>query len=237
MKCLMKRFVSLLLAVVLILSLPQYSREVFAAKSAANLPRPTDSYTQDGMLALLKTYNPDAYQIVSTEIYEFYDDPSFWFGYGNIISGLDAAVHETYHGYTENTAGILGKRENIYAGNDRSYILDYSNIPLFASSEAFEDLDASLRTDRFENYVGKSSIMSSNMYGVYGLINEFSAYYWGLNTMSSLMDYYKEYDTDNTGWKAFISSLGNNMNAYAEFKYWTLSYILKLRTCKYIVAP
>ena len=227
MKGLMKRFVSLLLAVVLILTLPQYSREVFAAKSTANLPRPADSYTQDGMLALLKEYNPDAYHIVSTEIYDFNSDPSVWFVFSeNMISNLDSAVHETFHGYAFDTAYTMGKPENIYTGNDRSYALDYRGIPLFASSEAFEDLDPSLRTGRFETYVGKSSTTSANTNGVYGLLNEFSACYWGLNTMSSLMDYYKEYDTDNTCWKAYVTSLANNMNAYAEFKYWILSYIL-----------
>ena len=62
MKCLMKRFVSLLLVVTLIISLPLCSVTVYAA----DIPRPTDPYTQKGMLALLKEYNADAYHIVST---------------------------------------------------------------------------------------------------------------------------------------------------------------------------
>ncbi len=223
MKGLMKRFVSLLLAVALIITLPLYSGTVYAA----GLPLPTDPYTQKGMLTLLKEYNADAYHIVSTEINKYGSDPSVWFVFSdNIMSDLDTAVHETFHGYSYDTAGIFGYSENIYVGDGQSYILDYSNIPLFETSEVFEDLDPSLKTGRFNQYVSKTSVASANLYGVYGLINEFTAYYWGLNTMFSLMDYYKEYDTDNTGWKEYASSLANNMNAFAEFRYWILSYML-----------
>ncbi len=219
----MKRFLSLFIAIAMIFTSSQFTSKVYAA----DIPRPTDPYTQKGMLALLKEYNADAYHIVSTEINKYGSDPSVWFVFSdNIMSDLDTAVHETFHGYSYDTAGIFGYSENIYVGDGKSYILDYSNIPLFETSEVFEDLDPSLKTGRFNQYVSTTSVASANLYGVYGLINEFTAYYWGLNTMFSLLDYYIEYDTDNTGWKEYASSLANNMNAYAEFRYWILSYML-----------
>jgi hypothetical protein len=74
--------------------------------------------------------------------------------------------------------------------------------------------------------VGAGATPTANQYGAYGLINEFCAYYWGLQGTSSLMGYYRENAKEAAVWQYYVKSLGNNMDAYAEFKYWILRYMV-----------
>lgn len=192
---------------------------------ADRIPSPTSTVAKENVLALLKKYNSDVYHIMNTMNEKGEDLTRWWDSDKKLIEKLDTAVHETYHSYTHRTSPSFNG-DNIYLGNGNGYLVDFEGVDLFKTCETTAALSEKMKTFRFDLYVSEASGNSSNVNGVRGLINEFSAYYWGLNTMSSLVDYYKLYDTDNSGWEAYVTSLGNNMNAYAEFKFWILNYMI-----------
>ena len=66
---------------------------------------------------------------------------------------------------------------------------------------------------------------ASNKLGVYGLLNEFAAYSWGLDTTVRLFPYFREHAETYDDWYRFIVEGENDRNAYAEFLYWTLNYL------------
>jgi hypothetical protein len=140
------------------------------------------------------------------------------------MDDFDTAVHETYHGYTYITAEIYS--ENIYAGGNVDYSLNYNRFDYFKTEEMAKKIPKKLRTFRYPTYVAEGSIVTANVDGVYGLMDEFSAYYWGLKACSDLMGYYRKNAGELSVWGAYVSALGNNMTAYEEFKYWILRYMV-----------
>lgn len=205
-----------------------------ASASAASMPKPTSNYTVDGVLQILKTYDHDSYYFVKHVLDNdtfAYDSFRFWWSFdSSIISSLEGAVHETYHSYTRLIIPDTNENfysQQIYVGNGVKYITNYKEIEgLFPTSEAVSSLPTKLRTFRYDSYVSSDGIADSNTKGAYGLLNEFAAYYSGLKLMSSLKPYFTKYEKGDTSWKEYYSSLTNNQTAYAEFKFWTLKYML-----------
>lgn len=199
---------------------------------SAALANPGDTATAENVLAILSQYDADAYHIMKTE-YDSGTNILFWFMGGPIISRIDTAVHETYHSYTFNQAGSF-YGERIYLGNGSFYDVDYSvvyNGGAFTKTEEMSrNIPSELRTFRYDTYVAPGAAPDANTKGVFGLLNEFTAYCWGLETMNSLAQYLLDTGAGAEGWKPYVTSVGNNMTAYAEFKYWTLRYMIYIRS-------
>lgn len=205
--------------------------------ASAAMPAPTSEFTVDDTLKVLKTYDHDSYYFV-----KYYLDNNmfasdtfpFWWNGASLVSGMDVGVHETYHGYTncdsfsfDTIFSGFSNSIKIYAGNGVEYSIDHTKISgLFPTSQAVSSLSSELKTFRYDTYVSATSTTDANTKGVYGLANEFGAYYSGLRVMSSLKPYFTKYDKDGTSWKAYYLSLNNDRTAYAEFKFWTLKYML-----------
>lgn len=199
---------------------------------SAALANPGDTATAENVLAILSQYDADAYHIMKTE-YDSGTNILIWFMGGPIISRIDTAVHETYHSYTFNQAGSF-YGERIYLGNGSFYDVDYSvvyNGGAFTKTEEMSrNIPSELRTFRYDTYVAPGAAPDANTKGVFGLLNEFTAYCWGLETMNSLAQYLLDTGAGAEGWKPYVTSVGNNMTAYAEFKYWTLRYMIYIRS-------
>ena len=65
----------------------------------------------------------------------------------------------------------------------------------------------------------------SNVQGIYGLLNEFCAYYWQMNNDIAMYDYCKTHADGIKAWKAYMNRGANWRLAYAEFKYYMLHYL------------
>ena len=192
--------------------------------------KPDDTATRENVLEVLRQYDADAYHILTTASGL---DFMIWFMGGSIISGMDTAVHETYHLYTfSQNSGFYGER--IYIGDGKSYDVDYSIVyqggPFTKTEEMAKQIPAQLRTFRYGEYVAPGADPDANTKGVFGLLNEFTAYYWGLETMNSLAQFLIDSDAGASAWKPYVTSIGNNLTAYAEFKYWTLRYMLYIKS-------
>ena len=181
---------------------------------------------RDNILALLDAINPNGAYIIrhSSE-----SSLTSWFGsaatIGDGINQLSVAVHEQCHDFCGTPASfrynsITGKymraNEWIYIGNGK-----YIDVPLtdvFPSSEMVDTIPESLRTYRFDTYINGDPIMGSIQYGVYGMLDEFTAYCWG-NENDILQ---KDFQSEN-GLYIWNS---NSFLAYAEFRYYILHYML-----------
>ena len=221
----MKRRVSRLLSTLLVLCL---ALALLPMATLATSVKPTDTATKENVLEVLNQYDTGAYHIMKTEENSFMD----WFMGGSVISGMDTAVHETYHRYTFNQSNRIYS-EKIYLGNGKSYNVDYSvvnNGGFTKTEEMSKNIPAELQTGRYSTYVAPGASPDANTKGVFGLLNEFTAYYWGLETMNSLAQFLIDSNAGNNAWQSYVISIGNNMTAYAEFKYWTLRYMLYIRS-------
>ncbi|MCH5352478.1 MAG: S-layer homology domain-containing protein [Acutalibacter sp.] len=193
---------------------------------------PTDAATEANVLEVLQKYEPDAYHIMKTE-QNSGNNFLVWFMGDSLIAGMDTAVHETYHIYTfDQCSNYIGER--IYLGNGKYYDVDYSIVYTggsFTKTEAMaKQIPAELQTFRYKTYVSPGASADANTKSVFGLLNEFTAYYWGLKTMNSLAQFLLDTKADAGSWQDYITSIGNNACAYAEFKYWTLRYMLYIKS-------
>lgn len=157
-------------------------KENGTGKTIADLMR-TDSEiclaTEELAVATNKQNDHGGYRKYGTETYR-------------VLERMDGIyLHELVHGFCDQNF----MRENIYLGDGK-----YIKVPVTATYKTEEMaglLPQELRTVRYDKYVGKGSPASSNVCGIYGLLNEFTAYYWGNRCTEEMMDYYMAcYPTD-----------------------------------------
>jgi len=100
------------------------------------------------------------------------------------------------------------------------------------TGRAAAGIPAYLRTFRWEMYVSPDSVLDSNIKGAYGLLNEFSAYYYGYKTAADCHMYVADYLTENGYQKelafGYLASVSDALSFY-EFKFWTLEYLIFLQ--------
>lgn len=179
----------------------------------------------ENALAVAAECDPDGYYILQDGLKNG-DDISFWlFGADNNAEGLDTAVHEQTHSYTwhHGVFNRQGYSEAIYLGNGAD--LTVPQTATFKTEEWAGQLPAELQTFRYSTYVAPGANPSANQDGVYGLLNEFSAYSWGMHTELNLTDYYKTGPQNIDTWQGWINSCENNFTAFCEFRFWMLGYL------------
>ena len=211
----------LLLLCFIISAIPCYNTD-----AASKPPSFNAALTDDNMMKLLKAYDSDAYYFVSRTRKKGSTFGTWMAGSENLAEAATVTVHEEFHKYTHtfykfdwdtgfSDKYYLGKKKNIYV----------SETNLFKTETVTKNLPKQYRTFRYDTYVSKGSSVSANQNGVYGLLNEFSAYYWGMHVDYALYPYYDANVKSGAGWHHFENSYINNRDAYAEFYYWTLVYL------------
>ena len=195
---------------------------------------PTDELTRENILAFLDVYDPDGAYIIRNTSEEAL---RFWFGSDSTIGdavrseSFDTAVHEQCHEYTHistswsfnsYTGKYMDSAERIYIGGGKS--MQVTMTPVFDSIEMVPTIPEELQTSRFTTYINTDEdSMSSRQEGVYGILNEFTAYCWGMNNDLQLYDY----KIENGLSPGYYT---NTYMAYAEFRYYSLQYILYAKT-------
>ncbi len=177
---------------------------------------------EKNILELLDEYDSDGAYIIHFGI-EHGDNVLEWFENGTtIIDDIETAVHEETHGYI--LQNHRANEEEIYVGNEQGIHVAYTEV--FDSQEMTTDIPDELRTFRFDTYVGDpDENMTSNIDGVYGLLNEFTAYCWDLNNTVCLYDYYKAEANTPQDWLDYINKFNNGRVAYSEFNFYILKYL------------
>lgn len=178
--------------------------------------------TEQNVLELLDEYDPDGAYVIRFSLDEGNDVLTWFETAPKIIDSIGTAVHEETHGFI--LQNHRSGEEEIYIGNGQRIHVTYTEI--FDSSEMAAQVPAELQTFRFDNYVGNPDVnMASDIDGIYGLLNEFTAYCWDLNNTVCLYDYYKAEANSNEDWLSYINLIDNGRMAYAEFNYYILNYL------------
>lgn len=193
-----------------------------ASAASASMPGLNAKITQNNILKILNAYDSDGAYLLNNRIAAG-DDVLTWFtGCSDILSGIDTAIHEETHIYSY--AAERNGRAAYFVGNQKTIYVPYTDV--FPSVEMASSIPISLRTFRYSAYIADvEEDLASNADGIYGLLNEFMAYRSGMNTIVSLYDYLIDQDADWDTWILFINECENDMQAYAEFKYFILHYL------------
>ncbi|PIQ48828.1 MAG: hypothetical protein COW03_07930 [Cytophagales bacterium CG12_big_fil_rev_8_21_14_0_65_40_12] len=154
-----------------------------------------------------------------------------------IMEALNTVVHESMHGLTSRLPYALLKAEGeigynfddsysaFYVNKDSSYLVKHS--PVFNSNKITNEIPKTLRTFRFKPYIApRSNTLGSQANGIYGLMDEWNAYYFGTKAAFDLFEYYKSKSGENYEvYLNHVSNLAGTYYAYYEFKYFILKYL------------
>ena len=203
-------------------------------------------------LVLLKKYNPEGYQILNTYLNaptEFKIGPmttsSSKTDFGiyimgadetSIVASLGTVVHEINHGYTgllalnemanKKLTKLAGKRASFFFINANQQIL-VPHTTTFPSKLIANNVKLGFRNFRYDEYItSTNTILGTQQSGVYGLMDEWNAYYQDTRTNYELYDYFlaetKQMPAD---WARYLGQVNGVFYAYAEFKYFILEYL------------
>ncbi len=201
-------------------------------ENSSTLPPVADDtpLTRESILALLDAIDPDGAYIVRNSSDSLL---MAWFGsaatIGEGLDHLSTAVHEQCHSFCGASSGFL--YSSIQSKYIRAYVQIYTGngqfirVPttdIFPSSEMVGTIPESLKTFRFDTYIDGDPLMGSIQYGVYGMLDEFTAYCWGNQD-----DILQENFRSEIGRQ--MTSFSNSFLAYAEFRYYILHYMLYAR--------
>jgi hypothetical protein len=188
-------------------------------------------------LELLKKYNTEGWYVVSKVNELAYNNNFDRYAEGNAKSNvrdaLGTIVHELNHGYSALMAWKLRPRERdkyacYYIGDTTHILVKYT--PVFLTEEIGKEVRPELHTFRFDTYVynPKEKIqITSNVLGIYGLLDEWNSYYHGTKTDVYMYKWYEENSNNSVEeWRNYFSNVGSVINAYVEFKFYCLTYLL-----------
>jgi len=188
-------------------------------------------------LELLKKYNPEGWMILRQVDSLAFRHPYDQYVEGDtefdVRNGLGTIVHEMNHGYSALLAWKLKPKEAknyicYYLGKEEYHLVKYT--PVFPTEKMGKNIPKNLRTFRFETYIfnPKEEIsLASNVLGIYGLMDEWVAYYHGAMTDVNMHCWYEENTPGNAeDWYDYFSNVCSAINAHQEFKFFCLSYLI-----------
>ncbi len=211
---------------------------------------PSFAQVEKVALNLLKKYNKDGYYIIT----EYIKAPSkYKFGSStvtvmkrngfkryihgkkkkDVVNSLGTVVHEMNHAFTSIMAYQKIKRKDFedeyycfYLDNDKTIVVKLTKtVP---SKKIVGKIPKRLRTFRFKTYISNSpNFQSTQLHGIYGLLDEFNSYYQGCKTDYLMYDYYlNETKAKDADWLTYLSNVNGTYYAYAEFKFYILTYLI-----------
>ncbi|MBN1523848.1 MAG: hypothetical protein JW904_05155 [Spirochaetales bacterium] len=171
------------------------------------------------------------------------------------VKDISTAVHEENHEFTNTSALYLLSRKvrseremSVYSSDGtRSFILyldafylDRNNTiyaprrslthlqyPAFGAGKLEILIPEELRTFRYKTYINKESHHSCQQSGISGLLDEYNSYYWSNKVIFDLFEYYKTINPQSAKtWLDWTGEVLGHYFAWAEFRYWILTYIL-----------
>ena len=183
------------------------------------------------ILSMAKQYCPAAYQLLTAEPGYAIEQFSHARKKQNLAIDFATVVHETCH-RRNYMIGVREKEEGYYIAPGVEIGVKKGGV---YNSHVLNDFVADSLQQlifRYPTYIGmKSNYLGSQLNGIYGLMNEYSAYYQGTLASFHLYGYYLNevalgYE-DAESWLNYISNVAGNITAYYEFKLfisWYLQY-------------
>ncbi|MDZ7264177.1 MAG: hypothetical protein ONB16_06300 [candidate division KSB1 bacterium] len=155
----------------------------------------------------------------------------------DIVASLNTVVHEMCHAFAGTmTYFYLQQQPDVQLGFGDSYSLFFVDssrsilVPhteIFPTREIHPIVPKKFQTMRYETYIYPSNKIGSQVHGIYGLLDEWFAYYHGTRTDIDLFDYYAAAAQDQPGrWLDFFAAVNGTYYAHLEFKFYSLKYLL-----------
>jgi len=159
----------------------------------------------------------------------------------SVLGAVNMVVHETSHTYSallalqlcEKITGKTGSRCGSYhayrVGKGKTILVKRTAV--FNTGEMADSIPPSLRTFRYKLYVSPDTnkggyVIGSKAFGVYGLLNEFDAYYHGNRAAFDMYPYYRDrMGPGPAKWHDYFSGVNRSFSAGLEFKFFILKYI------------
>lgn len=214
--------------------------------------------TKDQIWSMLESHNPDAH-IMMKRLYDLpskfklgtatmtVSKPSDFMVYisddnfEQVLSSISTAVHEACHMYQSKKGFQIIDEQNLNYEFGAQYAVYYINEAtefLVKETEVFPSIQIArlvpkeLRKSRYDTYIdSKNKILGTQQSGVYGLMDEWSAYYNGFKTTVMNYPIYESKASDNVGYFLnYISDASNTKLSYYEFKYFILQYLSYARS-------
>ena len=140
-----------------------------------------------------QTYAPDAFQILESEenihdIARYTDEGTDWVAQ---MSSLNTVVHETCHSYQHQIGGGWDYA-GYFLGEGKTLRLKMGKV--YDSYELSRQIPSALKSEigRYETYIEGDPRLISRQDGIYGLLDEMSAYYHGAKADVEMIDYFHE---------------------------------------------
>ena len=235
------RIPSLLLTLILVCSFQTKAQKLSEAQQIALMTKLVQQYNPEGHLILEHLSKlPKKFKINQTTITTgSITKPERWLS-GNspedIRTSLNTVIHESSHSFTS-YYGYQMLSENppkdYQFGDDYSaFLINTQDITLlkhteiFNSNELKKDIPKELRTFRFNPYITPKSNLGSQKQGIYGLLDEYNAYYQGILMSYRLFPVYQEMgENDPSAYHDYIQNMSSDRLAFYEFKYFILAYL------------
>lgn len=210
------------------------------------------------MNKLISEYNPHAAEMIQqlvnlpnkftigrvTTTIQNANKPETWLR-GNtpedVRGSLGTIVHEMAHGFTSYYAyQVLSQNPSteIQIANDYSAFKISKAAPIlvahtdiFNSNVLKKDIPKELRTFRYSPYIAPKSNLGSQKQGVYGLLDEFNAYYQGILMSYNLFPIYQDLGKENPqAFQDYFQHMSSDRLAFYEFKYFILTYLVRAQS-------
>jgi len=185
------------------------------------------------LLYLAKNYSSNAYSILNKKTYDYYIGWVTGKGHYRVLSSYAVVVHETCHLINEDIGGFWSKGYYISPKIE----IEVSTTRIFKSNELNNMVPSDwknkiFRYDAYINGTGKDKEIASVAEGIYGLMDEFDAYYQSTRAVVELYGYYKTFAgyTEPYYWTLYLSNCYSSIFAYYEFRLfiaWYLKYARK----------
>jgi hypothetical protein len=185
------------------------------------------------LLYLTKNYSSNAFSILNRKRYDFYTKWAEGKTHRQILKDYATVIHETCHSVNDDIGGFMGRGFYISPLIE----IKVSKKMVFKSSELDKTIPEHWKNHifRYKTYIqgieGDEEI-SSIYDGIYGLVDEFDAYYQSTKAVVELYDYYKTIasNTEPYYWSMYLSNCYSSIFAYYEFRLfiaWYLRYAKK----------
>lgn len=205
----------------------------------ANFPEYDQAPDRDKILEFASLLDGD-YLFILQNTEPIRDFMEWWDKEDRLVDNFSTAIHEQSHvlmyGFDQikriisSTAPyheVGGKIERYEAGMavylGEGEIIEIPMSSTFDSIRILEKIPESLYTFRLETYIKGNENMGSRMEGIYGLFNEYVAYYWDAKASLDVLKLYHDdiqHPTSDT-----ILYWNGAFLPYAEFMYWMLTYL------------
>jgi hypothetical protein len=178
-----------------------------------------------------KKYSPDSYQILMSDdnnkFVQFANEQQSWDG---LLANYGTVVHETCHAYNWKIGMQAGwENEGVYITDNVSISFRKGNFFASAVLNTIVPKEQQEKIFRYETYVGGKAENSSALEGIYGFIDEFSAYYHDTKALMEMRPFYETqcHYSDARCWvDKFLTRMQSTTYAYYEFRLFIAWYLL-----------